>query len=119
MRSLIATVLAFLIGGCSVALTAEQTTGGGGAASAGAAASTQFRTATGSTRISGSFGAPARPGSAGGQVSLSHGAAVALVVGLVIADFLHFLSSPVDAAMPQHSIAGTCSCYGYTPAPAR
>jgi hypothetical protein len=37
------------------------------------------------------------------------------VLGLVIADFLQFLSSP-GAAAPQGAIADTCSCYGYTPA---
>jgi hypothetical protein len=42
---------------------------------------------------------------------------VALVLGLVIADFLQYSSSsPVSTTMPQGSIADTCSCYGYTPA---
>ncbi|MGQ0751505.1 MAG: hypothetical protein ACT4PS_13290 [Betaproteobacteria bacterium] len=116
MHSLIVATLAFLIGGCSIALTGQQAAGAGGTAST--AASTRLQAGTGTIRAGGSFGAPAPAGSAGGQVSLSRGAAVALVLGLVIADFLHVLSSPVDAAMPQRSIADTCSCYGYTPAAA-
>lgn len=113
MRSLIATTLVFFVCGCSVALSGQQTSGPGGTAST--AASTHFRAAPGTTRIRGSFGAPSQPGSTGGHVSLSRGTAAVLVLGLVIADLLHFLSSPVDEAMPQRSIADTCSCYGYTP----
>ena len=111
MRCFISMALTCLICGCSIALSGQQS---GSVTST--ASSVRVQAHAGTTRLSGSFGTPAPAGSAGGQASLAHGAAAALVLGLGIADFVQFLASPGSAAAPQGSIADTCSCYGYTPA---
>lgn len=112
MRCFISMALIFLVCGCSIALSGQQS---GSVTST--ASSVRAPTHAGTTRLSGSFGTPEPASSTGGQASLSRGAALVVVLGLVIADFLQFLSSSASAAMPQGSIADTCSCYGYTPAP--
>lgn len=73
-----------------------------------------------SAKVSVSFGTPVSPGSPGGHASLGRGAAGVLVLGLVIADVVHYLNSPVvgrapGGAGPERAIAHTCSCYGYEP----
>ncbi|MGQ0525517.1 MAG: hypothetical protein ACT4P8_17860 [Betaproteobacteria bacterium] len=115
MRLAIAT-LGVVLGGCSVVLTGEQTAGSPHARVTGTAVSTQGQ--TGSTRVSGSFGAPAPAGSASGRVSLPRGATAGLVLGLVIADLVHHLTSGTGGApvrTADRAIADTCSCYGYRP----
>jgi hypothetical protein len=113
---LLSAALGVLLGGCSVVLTGEQTSGSPGASVTGTAVSTQGQ--TGSARVSGSFGVPAPAGSPRGQLSLSRGATATLVLGLMIADFVHHLTSGTDGVpvrTAERSIADTCSCYGYRP----
>jgi len=108
--SLILLPLFLALAGCSVALHGHRTTSGGATTT----------TASAATRAGASFGTPAPRGAPGGQLRLSGGAAAVLVLGLVVAETINYFSArsagqPQSSSGPQHSIADTCSCYGYQP----
>ena len=99
--------------GCSVAVSGGHTTDGGGSASV-VTSTTQAHAR--SAKLSGSFGTPAPSAAPGARASFSNGAAGVLILGLVIADLIHYLASPAgERVAPQESISHTCSCYGYQP----
>lgn len=101
--------------GCSVAVSGGHTTDGGGSASV-VTSTTQAHARIGSAKLSGSFGTPAPSAAPGARASFSNGAAGVLILGLVIADLIHYLASPAgERVAPQESISHTCSCYGYQP----
>lgn len=105
------------LSGCSAALSGRQTTGDGTTASA-TSVGTRGQVGSHSVKASASFGTPPPPGAAGGQLSLSRGAAAVLVVGLLVAEVVNYFMPGSDghaqsALDPRRPIAGTCSCYGY------
>lgn len=119
MRALALVPLLLVFAGCSVALHGHQTTGGSTTATTTSAA-IRGHASVGSARVSASFGTPAPPGAPGGQISLSRGASVVLILGLLVAETVNYFSAafadrPQLLPEPQRSIAATCSCYGYKP----
>jgi hypothetical protein len=109
-------VLSLALSGCAVALSGHESTGGG--TSSTSAVATHGQASIGSAKVGASFGTPAPAGSAGGQISVSRGASVVLILGLAIAEVVNYFSAPPDdvsrfALDPRRSIADTCSCYGY------
>jgi hypothetical protein len=119
MRVLVLLPFCFALSGCSVALFGNQTTSGGAATSTTSAAMSG-QASVGAARVSTSFGTPAPQGAAGGQVVFPRGASAVLVLGLIVAEAVNYLSTklfdvPPASAAPQRSIADTCSCYGYQP----
>jgi hypothetical protein len=119
MRALVLFPICFALTGCSVALFGNQTASGG-AATTTTSVVTTAQASAGAARVGASFGAPAPQGAAGGQAVFPRGASVVLVLGLIAADALNYLSTrfsdaPAARSAPQRSIADTCSCYGYQP----
>lgn len=119
MRRAVLPLLCLILSGCSVALSGNQTTSGG-ATTTSTSAATRAQASVGSANVSASFGTPAPQGASGGQVTFSRGASVVLVLGLVVAETVNYLSArftdrPPSSSAPQRSIAETCSCYGYQP----
>ena len=110
-------MLCVVLGGCSVAFSGGQSSGSSVSAATTTAAA-QAHARFGSARLSASFGTPTAPGTPGARVSVSNGAAGVLILGLVIADALHYLASTSmeRGAASSEPIAHTCSCYGYEPA---
>jgi hypothetical protein len=112
MRSILWTLLlSYTLSGCSVAVNGHEGTGSASAVSVSSQA--QVRTGHGSAGVS--FGTPAPTGAPGGHASLSRGASVAVILTLLVADLVHYLTpAPATGAhAPGVSIAETCSCYGY------
>jgi hypothetical protein len=113
MRTIFAFLLLVPLSGCYVTLHGHQSTSGG------TTATTTSSHVTGSTKFAGgkasfSSGQPVAPKAPGGQVSLGKGASAVLILGLVIADVVHYFSARHSAREPQPqsgSIADTCSCY--------
>ncbi|MBI2294610.1 MAG: hypothetical protein HYU76_00855 [Betaproteobacteria bacterium] len=111
MRAVFAFVLCLPLTGCYVTLHGHQSTGGG------VTTTTTSSTVTGSAKASGakvsfSSGTPVSPSAPGGHVSLGKGASAVLVLGLVIADFVHYFGAkPATQAEPREAISETCSCY--------
>lgn len=118
MRALTLLLACFALPGCTVALHGHEAAGSG--TSAATSSALHVQAGAGSARVSGGFGAPAPHGAPGAQASFSRGASVVLIVGLVVAETLHYLGAqfgdpPAPGAGPQRTIAHTCSCYGYQP----
>src|SRR5688572_3926765 len=112
MRAAIAFLLCVPLTGCYVTLHGHQSTGGG------TTTTTTSSHVTGSAKFAGgrasfSSGQPVAPNAQGGQVTLGRGASAVLILGLVIADAVHYFSARQFAKPPQPSgsIAETCSCY--------
>jgi hypothetical protein len=104
------------LSGCTVALHGHQSAGSGGTATlTGTAVGTQA--SGGPAAVKASFGAPVSGAAPGGHLVVSNGAAAVLVLGLVVAETMSYLSGAASrpATRPQHPIAHTCSCYGWTP----
>jgi hypothetical protein len=117
MRALTLLAACLALSGCTVAMHGHQTSGSGGTATSSAL---KLQAGSGGARASGSFGAPAPKGAPGAQVSLSRGASAVLVIGLVVAETLHYLGAraggqPAPGAGLDRAISETCSCYGYRP----
>ena len=116
MKILAALLLIAALPACTVALHGRQSSGGG--------ATTTTVSSSGSASASGSnyavrafFGRPVPPGAPGGHLSVSTGgAAVAVLVGIVVVNAIDYLSSgPLADASANRPILHTCSCYGYRP----
>jgi hypothetical protein len=112
MRAAVAFLLCVPLAGCTVTLHGHQSTGGG------TTSTTTSSHVTGSAKSAGgrasiSSGQPVAPNAQGGQVTLGKGASAVLILGLVIADVVHYFSARrVANPQPQsESIADTCSCY--------
>lgn len=117
MRTVLAFLLCVPLAGCAVTMYGNQSTSGG------------TTTTTTSSQVSGSVqganykasfssgGHPVSPKASGGYVSASGNAAAVLVVGLVIADLVHYIrGEPQSKPLPPGTaISHTCSCYGYEP----
>lgn len=107
------------LSGCVVSLHGHQSTRGGATTTTSAA--TRAQASAGSARVGASFGTPAPHGAAGGRVAFSRGASAVIVLGLVVAETVNYLSAKLSgtpqaaASAPLRSIADTCSCYGYQP----
>lgn len=118
MRLLMSLPLCLALSGCYVVLSGHQSTSGG-ATTTTTAAATNVNVSAGSARLGASFGAPPAPNASGGQLALSRGPSVLLLLGVVIADVINHLGAPSDAAprpgTRRASIAETCSCYGWKP----
>lgn len=114
MRALALLPVCMLLSGCYVALHGHQTNGPAGTTST-VASVTRGHASVGSARASASFGAPS-PAS-GGRVAVSSGATVVLVIAVVVAEVLNYFSATARTPAMRQSIADTCSCYGYRPAP--
>lgn len=117
MRASVPLVVSLALSGCTVALHGAETSGGG-ATGATTSAAVRAQAGGGSARFGASFGAPAPPGAAGGHATFSRGASAVLVIGLVVAEAIHYLKgrpAADPAGAPQRAIADTCSCYGYRP----
>ena len=108
------TLLCLALSGCTVTLFGHQSTGGG------AATTTTSSQVSGSAKFAGgqasiSSGQPVPPNAQGGQVALSRGASVVLILGLAIADTVNYISAKLGAKpqpnLQSGSIADTCSCY--------
>ena len=104
------------LSGCYVAFSGHSSSSGG----------TVTTTTSGSVApasssgVSVAFGSPAAPGGAGGQVSFGRGTSAIVVLGLVIAESLNYISGlfrepPAGELDPGRSISSTCSCYGWQP----
>ena len=120
MKILAALLLIAALPACTVALHGRQSSGGG--------ATTTTVSSSGSASASGSnyavrafFGRPVPPGAPGGHLSVSTGgAAVAVLVGIVVANAIDYLSGgPAGgtsaSASANRPILHTCSCFGYRP----
>lgn len=111
------------LSGCTVALHGHQATDGAATATASTTTTSsalRVQAGAGSARVSGSFGASAQQGAPGAQASFSRGASAVLIIGLLVAETLHYLGArfedqPAPGSGPQRAIADTCSCYGYRP----
>ena len=119
MRALVLLPLCLAFTGCSVALHGQQTTSGG-ATTTTTSAATSAQASVGPARVGASFGTPAPQGAAGGQLAFSRGASALLVLGLIVAETVSYLSAkfsdaPAASSALRRSIAETCSCYGYQP----
>lgn len=111
-RALVLAAVCAVLSGCQATLHGVQSTGAGGSSTTAAGG------VGGSARFSnGSFsvasGPRVSPGAAGGHASLSGGAAAVLIVGLVVADLIHYLvGEPGPRPLPpDEKIMDTCSCY--------
>lgn len=114
MRTAIALLLCVAVSGCAVRLYGNQSSSGG------TTTTTTASQVSGSAKVSGgklSFSSGQVPpaGAAGGHVKLSGSAAAVLLVGVVIADAVHYLGARFGAraqpAAQEAVIADTCSCY--------
>lgn len=119
MRALVLLPACLALSGCYAALNGQQTTSNG-ATTTTTSVATRGQVSIGSGKASASFGVPAPAGAPGGQASFSRGASAVLILGLVVAEVVNYLSAmSIDrvqsAAEPRRSIADTCSCYGYRP----
>lgn len=98
--------------GCFVKVHGVESTGGG------TATTTTSGQVAGSARFSnGAFafssGPRVSPAAPGGQVSLGKGGSAVLIVGLVLADLVHYIAGePGPKPLPPgERIMDTCSCY--------
>ena len=112
-RYLTVLLACLVLPGCYVATYGNQSVDGGTATtttSAQVGATAKFSAG----RASFSSGQAPAPGAPGGRVSLSRSGSAILVVGLVVAETVHYLGA-LFGATPQpaqtDSIADTCSCY--------
>ena len=111
-RLSIAVLLSLALSGCYATLHGSQSTG------SGATASTTSGHVGGTARFAGgsasfSSGQPVSPNAPGGHLALGKGASAVLIVGLVLADLVNYLSGgPRPTPLPADArIMDTCSCY--------
>lgn len=111
-RTAIVAFMCLSLSGCYVKMYGNQSTGGG------ATATVTSSQVSGAAKFSGgkagfSSGQRIAPGASGGTVRLGGNAAAALMVGVVIGDFLNYLSGEPKPVQRRDgvSIAETCSCY--------
>lgn len=105
-------LLLLTLPGCHATLYGNQSTGGG------TTTTTTASHVSGSTKFSGgkasfSSGGPIPSNAPGGTLKVSGSAAGVLVVGVVLADWFHYMVGPSQAKplAPDVRIADTCSCY--------
>jgi len=116
-RTAMTALLCLALSGCYVKLHGLQSTSGG------VTTTTTSSTVTGSAKVAGgkvsfSSGLAVPPNAPGGHLVLSRGASAVLILGLVIADAVNYMSAKLGVKPPQAqaaSISETCSCYGYRP----
>ena len=107
-----------LLSGCYVKVHGGQTSSGGHTATA-VGADVRGKAAFSGGRASLSSGRGSPGAGHGVHVSLGKGAVVAVIVGLMLADAVHYLSSrsgaPPAKQREDQSILKTCSCYQQAP----
>jgi hypothetical protein len=113
-RSILSLLMCLVLPGCYVATYGGQSASGGTTTttvSSQVGASAKFSAG----RASFSSGQPVSPAAPGGQVSLGHGGALIVAVGLVVAEAVQYVGdlfrTPQPAVAQRESIADTCSCY--------
>jgi len=117
-RNVTALLLCLALAGCYTTLGANQSTSGSTTTITSSAVSGSVKFAGGQASIS--FGAAPAPGAPGGQVTFSRGSGAVLLLGLVVVDAVGYFASwlqgaPAQMGQAPASIAETCSCYGYKP----
>jgi hypothetical protein len=117
MRGVILLAICIAVSGCTVRLHGHQSTSGGVTTTTTSSA-VSGSVKTGNAKLAVSSGRPVSPRAQGGHLKLSGDAAVALLLGLILIDTVHYITayfSPPPATSQRHrdSVADTCSCYGY------
>jgi len=116
LQILATVILCLALSGCYVAFRGHASSDGGVATTT--TAGSVVRASSSGVHIA--FGSPHAPDGTGGQISFGRGASALVVLGLVIAESVNYLSGMFRENLqaqsgPQRSISSTCSCYGRQP----
>jgi hypothetical protein len=107
-----AVILCLSLPGCYVKMYGNQSTSGGSTSTVAASHVGGSASFSGG-KVAFSSGPRIPPGAPGGHLRLTGDAAGIVIVGVVIADFLHYLRGEIapKPLPPDTRIAHTCSCY--------